>query len=357
MTSTSYDTAVEDALCDLAPAATAASDERRPDRPSPMTTDDDERRAPGTVATAPGERPRPRSAAEPTHLRSADRGTAGAPGRGRAEKGRTACATSRPLADDERPGSGPSGVPTVDRRAIVTPHPTVTGEERPTGPPNRVRGDDGSPTGAPGRARSDGRGPTAATGRRVSDDRRNAAAQRRPATEDGLTTDGDAGRPARQAGPRLRLVPASPNGHVVQAAAPSAPPVLAERVARLAAITEREEVEDRGAAPATSPGRFAHGVGLACVEVVLGRRPAAQLARWLAPEVLDGLQQRASLVRRAGVLAHARRPAARRVRVCPLDAHTAEACLVVDDGVRVRAVALRLEAHRGVWRVTTLEIG
>ena len=65
----------------------------------------------------------------------------------------------------------------------------------------------------------------------------------------------------------------------------------------------------------------------------------------------------ADLIRRAGVVTHARRPAARRVRVCPVDRHTAEACLVVDDGVRVRAVALRLEAHRGAWRVTTLEIG
>jgi len=115
--------------------------------------------------------------------------------------------------------------------------------------------------------------------------------------------------------------------------------------------------DDRGAAPATDAGRFAHGVGLACVEVVLARRAAAQLARWVSPTVLESLQQRAALVRRAGVLTHARRPAARRVRVCPLDDHTVEACLVVEDGVRVRAVALRLESHRGAWRVTALEIG
>ena len=163
---------------------------------------------------------------------------------------------------------------------------------------------------------------------------------------------------ARRGRARLRLVPTVTPGHrPTGAPPPGAPPVLTERVARLVASVTPGEEEDRGDAPAVDPGRFAHGVGLACVEVVLGRRPAAQLARWLAPEVLDGLQQRASLVRRAGVLAHARRPAARRVRLCPLDAHTAEACLVVDDGVRVRAVALRLESHRGAWRVTTLEIG
>ena len=160
--------------------------------------------------------------------------------------------------------------------------------------------------------------------------------------------------------PRLRLVPALPLAPLAPAPARTAPLVLRERVLALApgAGVHSEEVdEDRGAAPSTDAGRFAHGVGLACVEVVLGRRPAAQLARWVTPQVLDSLQERAAMVRRAGVLAHARRPAARRVRVCPVDPHAAEACLVVDDGVRVRAVALRLEAHRGAWRVATLQIG
>lgn len=160
--------------------------------------------------------------------------------------------------------------------------------------------------------------------------------------------------------PQLRLVPTLPDARTSPAAPHDAPPLLRERTRRLA-VTLRdaagEPEDERGAAPATDAGRFAHGVGLACVEVALGRRPAAQLARWVTPGVLDALQHRADLVRRAGVLTHARVPAARRVRVAPVDAHTAEACLVVDDGVRVRAVALRLEAHRGAWRVATLEIG
>jgi len=168
------------------------------------------------------------------------------------------------------------------------------------------------------------------------------------------------GRPRAASRSRLRLVPAPAPVPTAVAPRPATPPLLAERVRRLVAADRAPVVEpdgERGAAPGTDAGRFAHGVGLACVEVVLGRRPAAQLARWVAPAVLELLHDRADLVRRAGVLAHARRPAARRVRVCRVDAHTAEACLVVDDGVRVRAVALRLEAHRGTWRVTTLEIG
>lgn len=161
--------------------------------------------------------------------------------------------------------------------------------------------------------------------------------------------------------PRLRLVPAPPAAPRPRAERTlAAPPTVAERVRLVASdralVTESVD-EGPGPVPDVDPGRFAHGVGLACVEVVLGRRPAGQLARWLAPGVLHAVQERAALTRRAGVPAPPRRPQARRVRVCPLDPSTAEACLVVDDGARVRAVALRLEAHRGAWRVTTLEIG
>ena len=52
-----------------------------------------------------------------------------------------------------------------------------------------------------------------------------------------------------------------------------------------------------------------------------------------------------------------RPPVIRRTRACRVDSHVLEASMVADDGVRVRAVALRLEGHRGAWRVTALEIG
>lgn len=168
------------------------------------------------------------------------------------------------------------------------------------------------------------------------------------------------GGQAQHASPRLRLVPALPVAPRPQAQRPLAPPPsLAQRL-RLVASDRRilADAADEGPGPApdVDAARFAHGVGLACVEVVLGRRPAGQLARWLTPGVLHAVQERAALTRRAAG-APAGRAHVRRVRVCPLDARTAEACLVVDDGARVRAVALRLEAHRGTWRVTTLEIG
>jgi hypothetical protein len=52
-----------------------------------------------------------------------------------------------------------------------------------------------------------------------------------------------------------------------------------------------------------------------------------------------------------------RAPAVRGVRACVLHEHLVEATAVVDDGRRVRAIALRLETHRGAWRATALEVG
>ena len=58
-----------------------------------------------------------------------------------------------------------------------------------------------------------------------------------------------------------------------------------------------------------------------------------------------------------GVPPLTRAPAVRGVRVCTLHEHLVEATAVVDDGLRTRAVALRLETHRGAWRATALELG
>ncbi|WP_309134081.1 Rv3235 family protein [Cellulomonas sp.] len=169
------------------------------------------------------------------------------------------------------------------------------------------------------------------------------------------------GRPERRPAPRLRLVPAMPAAVRPRAERPLSPPTAVGERLRLVASDRALLVETAddgpGPAPAVDAARFAHGVGLACVEVVLGRRPAGQLARWLTPGVLLAVQERATLTRGAARPTPARRPQVRRVRVCTIDDRTAEACLVVDDGARVRAVALRLEAHRGTWRATTLEIG
>lgn len=160
---------------------------------------------------------------------------------------------------------------------------------------------------------------------------------------------------------RVRMVPDLAPAAVPVAPPPVAPTTLGRRVQVLRAADRTVVVdaadEERGPVPTADPALLTRRVGLACVEVTLGRRPVAQLARWLAPGVLEQVRVRAALAARAGARPATHAPRARRVRACAVDEHTVEACLVVDDGTRVRAVALRLESHRGSWQVTTLEIG
>lgn len=99
----------------------------------------------------------------------------------------------------------------------------------------------------------------------------------------------------------------------------------------------------------------------AAVEVLRGERPAAQLARWVTPQVHDQLLERGRLMREA-LRTQPPRPRAhpatvRRVRTVRLGATSAEATVILHDEGRVRAAAVRLEGRRGTWRVAVLEIG
>ncbi len=110
--------------------------------------------------------------------------------------------------------------------------------------------------------------------------------------------------------------------------------------------------------PLPDPTSMCALVVRAAVEVLHGDRPAAQLARWVAPAVLDQLGTRARLLRDAGEAGvGSTRPV--RVRRVRLEHHgdAVEAAVIVDDRDRVRAAAARLEVHRGQWRVSILEIG
>ena len=102
----------------------------------------------------------------------------------------------------------------------------------------------------------------------------------------------------------------------------------------------------------------------AAMEVLAGIRPIHQLARRLDPRCLAALQHRAALIRReltrTGNPALARlhrNSTVRSVRVCEVADGIYEASAVVVDDVRARAVAVRLEQSKQVWRVTELVIG
>jgi len=96
----------------------------------------------------------------------------------------------------------------------------------------------------------------------------------------------------------------------------------------------------------------------AAVEVLTGSRPTAQLARWLSADLYDSLARRAGLaVRVLGRPDPALCARVRRVRCSEVRPGVHEAAVVVHDGVRIRAAAVRVECHRGRWRATALEIG
>jgi hypothetical protein len=104
------------------------------------------------------------------------------------------------------------------------------------------------------------------------------------------------------------------------------------------------------------PEQWAAHLAQAIVEVMAGARPAAQILRWTTPEVYAVLSRRALVsTRRAGPAT--RRAAVRRVRFCEPADGVVEACAVVVDGGRVRALAMRLVGIDRRWRIEALQLG
>ncbi|MSR98209.1 hypothetical protein FYJ28_05155 [Arthrobacter sp. BL-252-APC-1A] len=96
---------------------------------------------------------------------------------------------------------------------------------------------------------------------------------------------------------------------------------------------------------------------MGALEVLAGTRPLQQLARWMDFEEFERLQLRTNLVRgREGARLH-RNVRILRVRVCPVAPGVYETAVAAAETDRVRAVALRLELRRGLWKVAALEIG
>ena len=122
------------------------------------------------------------------------------------------------------------------------------------------------------------------------------------------------------------------------------------------------------------PTRLCGSLVLAAVEALAGTRPLVQLVRWVTPQVLEALTAavsppapRPGRTGRPETSAAARGPArdrpaggratVRRTHLTRVSPTAAEARVVLHDGQRVRAAAVRLEVHRGHWRATVLQIG
>ncbi|WP_066582614.1 Rv3235 family protein [Cellulomonas timonensis] len=164
----------------------------------------------------------------------------------------------------------------------------------------------------------------------------------------------------------MRLIPHLAPGSRPRAASgpgPVRPPTLEERTRErrrnaLQASRQTPEPDEPGCDPLPEPTSVCCSIVLVALEALTGTRSLSQLARWVTPEVYERLAARAAVTERSlGSSRPAPRPEVRRARVCRLGQRVAEASIVVQDGARVRAVAVRVEERRGAWRAVALEIG
>jgi len=93
----------------------------------------------------------------------------------------------------------------------------------------------------------------------------------------------------------------------------------------------------------------------AVLEMLVGRRPAAQLQEWTSPPVLAGLTTAAG--RRRWAAPGLPPPMVRSIRVGEPADGVAEVCAVIQRGRRYFATAARLEGFDGRWRCVALRLG
>ena len=103
------------------------------------------------------------------------------------------------------------------------------------------------------------------------------------------------------------------------------------------------------------PRAWVTSMAQALVEVMSGARPAPQVIRWTTPEVYSVLARRNAVSGRRTVAA--RRAIVRNVRICQPADGVIEACAVVVDNGRVRALAIRMTGVDGRWVVSALQVG
>jgi hypothetical protein len=105
------------------------------------------------------------------------------------------------------------------------------------------------------------------------------------------------------------------------------------------------------------PSRWAHSLLIGVIETAAGRRPLQQLAALFSLPVASGLGadfERAALLHKPH-WTHA--ASVRTIHASRPSDGVAELSATLQTGTRVRAVALRLEAHSGRWRCTRLQLG
>jgi hypothetical protein len=117
----------------------------------------------------------------------------------------------------------------------------------------------------------------------------------------------------------------------------------------------RPTAEDTDPSAEAWAARFVQAV----LEVMTGDRPLTQLIRWTDESVYAELNRRLAVIseRRAGVPSRGGRHHVATVHVCQLSSERAEVAARVTNGRRSRAVAARLDRHRGRWVCTAITFG
>lgn len=127
-----------------------------------------------------------------------------------------------------------------------------------------------------------------------------------------------------------------------------------------AAVADRQDSlyfgpQRSGSGDLPEPKEWVTSMAQALIEVMSGARPAPQVIRWTSPEVYAAVARRSAVSGRRTVIT--RQAIVRRVRICqPVDG-VVEACAVVVDNGRVRALAMRLIGVDRRWVVSALQVG
>lgn len=104
--------------------------------------------------------------------------------------------------------------------------------------------------------------------------------------------------------------------------------------------------------------QWAAHIAQGVVEVMHGVRPPSQVMRWTSPEVYAVVARRGSrAARRRDERSSAHRTRVVSVHLCEPATDVVEASVVLVDGARVRALALRLAGRDGRWVVEALQVG
>ena len=103
------------------------------------------------------------------------------------------------------------------------------------------------------------------------------------------------------------------------------------------------------------PRAWVSNMAQALIEVMSGARPAPQVIRWTTPEVYSAVARRNAASGRRTMVT--RRAVVRQVRICEPADGVVEACAVVVDNGRVRALAMRLTGVDRRWVISALQVG